>query len=77
MGIKLMNIKQLLESTKSLTASEKALLAHCLISSLESVEDEGVEEAWGQLAEKRFRELESGKVKGVSWSQIKTEVKGL
>lgn len=72
-----MNIKQLLESTKTLTASEKALLAHCLILSLESVEDEGVEEAWAQLAEQRFRELESGDVQGVSWDQIKTDVKGL
>ena len=72
-----MNIKQVLEGAKNLTASEKALLAHCLISSLESVEDEGVEDAWGQLAEKRFKELESGKVQGVSWSQIKSEIKGL
>lgn len=72
-----MNIKQLLESTKRLTASEKALLAHCLISSLENMEDERVEEAWGQLAEQRFGELESDNVQGVSWSQIKTDVKGL
>ena len=71
-----MNIKQALESTKSLTASEKALLAHCLISSLDSIQEEGVEEAWGQLAEKRFTDLESGKVQGISWNEIKKEVRG-
>lgn len=71
-----MNIKQAIESTKNLSANEKALLAHCLISSLDCVQDEGVEEAWGQLAKKRFEELESGKVQGVSWGEIKNELRG-
>ncbi len=52
------------------------MLAHCLISSLDGVQDEGVEEAWGQLAEKRFSELASGQVKGLSWDEIKKDIKG-
>ncbi|WP_250655748.1 addiction module protein [Alkalimarinus coralli] len=71
-----MSIKQVLESTKHLNSSERAMLAHCLISSLDSTQDQGVEEAWGKLAEKRFQQLESGEVKGVSWSEIKKDTRG-
>ncbi len=71
-----MSIKQVLESAKELTNSEKAMLAHCLISSLDSVQEEGVEEAWGKLAEKRFKELENGEIDGVSWDQLKSEIRG-
>lgn len=71
-----MSIKQVLESAKALTNSEKAMLAHCLISSLDAAQDDGVEDAWGRLAEKRLSELESGKVSGISWDQLKSEIKG-
>ena len=68
-------LNQVLENIKELTADERALVAHCLIASLETKQDEGVEEAWIKLAEKRFAELESGAVKGVSWQEIKAQVK--
>lgn len=68
--------KQLIENIKELSPGERALLAHCLISSLESEQDVGVDEAWKALAEKRALELETGAVKGVSWEEIKNEVKG-
>ena len=68
--------KQLIENIRELSPGERALLAHCLISSLESEQDEGVDEAWKVLAEKRALELETGAVKGVSWEEIKNEVKG-
>lgn len=71
-----MSIKQVLESTKHLNSSERAMLAHCLISSLDSTQDQDVEETWGKLAEKRFQQLESGEVKGVSWGEIKKETRG-
>ena len=67
--------KQTIENIKELSAAEKALMAHCLISSLESQQDEGVDEEWAHLAKKRYLELESGAVKGISWEQIKHEVK--
>ncbi len=70
------NIKQVIEDIKKLSADERALIAHCLISSLETKQDENVEEAWAELAEKRFAELSSGKVKSVSWEDIKAKVKG-
>ena len=67
--------KQTIENIKELSADEKALIAHCLISSLESKQDEKVDEAWIKLAETRYMELESGAVKAVSWEEIKNIVK--
>ena len=69
-------MKQVIENIKELSADEKALVAHCLISSLEAKQDDDVEEAWAELAEKRFSELSSGDVKGVSWEDIKKDIKG-
>ncbi len=69
-------MKQVIEEIKDLTAQERALVAHCLISALENKQDDGVEEAWGELAEKRYKELESGAVQGVTWDEVKKEVKG-
>ena len=49
-------------------------MVHCLISSLESKQDDGVDDAWAELAETRLLELESGEVQGVSWEAIKQQV---
>ncbi len=68
--------KEVIESIKALSADERALVAHCLISSLESKQDDGADDAWAELAEKRYQELESGAVKGISWEKIKSEVTG-
>ncbi len=68
--------KQVIENISDLTSDEKALVAHCLISSLEAKHDDSVDEAWGELAQKRLMELESGTVNGVSWNNIKNKVKG-
>ena len=68
--------KQVIENISDLTSDEKALVAHCLISSLEAKHDNSVDEAWGELAQKRLMELESGTVNGVSWNNIKNKVKG-
>lgn len=71
-----MNVKQAIESTKNLSAKEKAMLAHCLIFSLETRQDDGVDQSWAELAQKRFTELVSGEVEAVSWKDIRKEVKG-
>jgi len=76
MGKVAMNINQVLENAQQLSVKERALIAHCLISSLETKQDEGVDQAWAELAELRFQELVSGKVESVSWNDIKKEVKG-
>lgn len=66
--------KLAIENIRELSTSEKALMAHCLISSLESKQDEGVDEAWAKLAEKRYHDLESGAVNGLSWEEMKRAV---
>lgn len=66
---------QVIQNIGELSSDEKALVAHCLISSLESKHDDNVDKAWSELAQKRFIELESGAVKGVSWEHIKKQVK--
>jgi putative addiction module component (TIGR02574 family) len=69
-------LKQVIENLKKLSTDERALVAHCLISSLETHQEEGVEDAWADLAEKRYAELVSGDVEPVSWEEVKKEVKG-
>lgn len=71
-----MDVRQIIESAKYLNAKEKAMVAHCLISSLETRHDEGVDQAWAELAQKRFEELSSGEVESVSWEDIKKKMKG-
>jgi len=71
-----MSISQVIEESKFLSPNERALVAHCLISSLETKQDEGVDQAWAELSEKRYAELISGKVKSVSWAEIKKEIEG-
>ena len=70
-----MNIKEAIESTKTLTPTEKALLAHCLISSLETVHETDVDTEWADLSEKRYSDIVSGSVETVSWDQIKKSVR--
>lgn len=69
-------LKQVIENIKKLSADERALVARFLISSLETQQEEGVEDAWADLAEKRYAELVSGEVKPVSWEEVIKEVKG-
>ena len=67
--------KQVIENIENLSSDEKALVAHCLISSLEIRHDDSVDQAWGELAQQRFSELESGEVSGVFWNEIKRKIK--
>jgi len=67
-------LKQVIENIENLSSDEKALLAHCLISSLEVKHDDSVDETWGKLAQQRFSDFESGSIQGVSWSSIKSKV---
>jgi len=72
----MMNINQVMENAKELSAKDKALVAHCLIASLESRQDTGVDEAWGELAARRFDEMVAGRVDAASWAEIKSAAKG-
>ena len=71
-----MSMQQIFKDIKHLNSREKATIAHCLIASLETRQDEDVNQAWAELAQKRFAEIASGEVKPVSWDSICKEVKG-
>jgi hypothetical protein len=67
-------LKNVLENIEHMTSSEKALAAHCLLSSLEEKPDDDVDSAWLALSEERSNELSTGEVKAVSWEQIKSQI---
>jgi hypothetical protein len=67
--------KQIIKNIGRLTSTEKAQIAHCPITSLEAKHDDAVDDAWSELAQQRFNELNSGSVEGVSWEQIKKKIK--
>ena len=70
-----MSMKQVLENAKTLSNKEKAMLAHCLIASLDQPSQDWDEQAWIDLAQNRFEDLNSGRVQPVSWKKLKSEIK--
>ncbi|TYL48545.1 addiction module protein [Marinomonas sp. IMCC 4694] len=67
-------LKNLMDSIDKMSTKEKALAAHCLLSSMDGLADDDVEQEWLSLAEKRSNELESGKVSPTTWGQIKQKL---
>ena len=70
------NVRQVIEEAKYLSTQDLTLVAHCLITSLEATQEEAVDQAWAELAERRYTELISGEVKPVYREDIKKQVKG-
>lgn len=68
-------LEKVIEEAKALSANDRALLAHCLISSLDKTQDDNVDAAWTLLAEQRLAELESGEMQGITWDDIKNKLK--
>ncbi len=68
-------VSKVIEDVKSLSAKERAFLAHCLISSLDTVQDESVDNEGSKLAKNRYEELKTGLVNSISWDEIKKEVR--
>lgn len=69
------NIERILKDAIALCAEDRAMVAHCLIASLESEQESEAGEAWGQLVERRFADFEAGKTKAISWQQMKENIK--
>lgn len=72
-----MSIKSdfILNEALSMSPSERAKMAHCLIHSLDDPSHENVDADWIQLAEKRLKELESSSVEPISWDEIKLKIR--
>ena len=62
---------RLLEEALKLSPEARAALAASLLESLDEEIDEGAEAAWAEEIAKRVRELDSGSVAAVPWSEAR------
>jgi putative addiction module component (TIGR02574 family) len=62
---------KLLEQALSLSVEEQEALADSLISNLGGKVEEGVQEAWESEIIKRLADLDSGKAKTTSWTEVR------
>ena len=58
-------VKDIEADIRSLNSEEKIQLLRALIADLDAPADPNVERAWLETAQRRYRELMEGKVKGV------------
>ena len=68
-------VEFLLNEALSMSPTEKAMIVHCLISSMDEPTEENVDKEWLKLAEKRLSELENNEVTPVSWNDLKQKVR--
>lgn len=64
----------LLQKALSLSDKERAELVSSLIDSLDSIADEGAENAWDQEIARRIQDLDSGKAKTVRWEEVRERI---
>ena len=63
-------IEKIEAEIRSLSAAEKVELLRSLIAELDAPADRDVERQWLEEAQSRYRELESGKVKGIPGERV-------
>jgi putative addiction module component (TIGR02574 family) len=66
-----MEARELLKQALTLPDEERAELAASLIDSLDTTVDNNVEAAWQEEIARRLDEMESGKVKGIPWEEVR------
>lgn len=67
---------KLLEEALKLSPEVRAALAASLLESLDEEVDEGVEAVWADEIAKRIREMDSGAVTPVPWSEARRLILG-
>jgi len=67
---------KLLAEALKLSPEARAALATSLLESLDEAVDEGAEAAWAEEIGKRIRELDSGAVAPVPWSEARRMILG-
>jgi putative addiction module component (TIGR02574 family) len=70
------DLKKLLEEVLGLPMEARAALAGSLIESLDESVDEDAEEKWAHELERRVREIDSGVVETVPWSEARRTILG-
>jgi putative addiction module component (TIGR02574 family) len=66
-------VRDLYEQASELPQQERAELAGLLLESLEEPEA-GVEEAWAAEIERRMTDYRAGRVKTVSWQEVRARL---
>ncbi len=64
----------LLKRALALPAEARAALAGRLLDSLDNTVDESAEEEWNKEIARRIHELDSGKVKPISWAEARRQI---
>ena len=67
--------ERMIDEIEELSQEEKALVAHRLLESLDTQQDQGAEQAWKDLSDQRLQSINSGNVKGISWDEVKQQIK--
>jgi putative addiction module component (TIGR02574 family) len=68
---------ELLEKALALPENDRAELAGNLISSLDTTIDQDADAAWQQEVARRLQEVQSGKVKTLSWEEVQQKGRSL
>jgi putative addiction module component (TIGR02574 family) len=63
--------QELLKKALALPDKERADLAGSLIESLDDTVDENAEAAWQEEIVRRLEDVQSGKVKTISWDEVR------
>lgn len=67
--------EQVLVEALRLRVRARADIAGKLLDSLDGRAERGVEEAWADEIERRIRDVDSGRVKLVPWSEVRRELR--
>lgn len=66
--------RKVLEDALHLDEAERASVAGALIESLHPDVEQGAEEAWERVIERRVRELEAGTAETIPWSEVRARL---
>lgn len=71
------DISELLKKALALPPEARAALAGSLLESLDETLDASAEEEWNREIARRIRELDSGKVKPIPWSEARRQISAI
>jgi putative addiction module component (TIGR02574 family) len=69
------SIRDLYEKASELPPDQRAELAGLLLESLEDRrDDDGIEEAWAREIERRMADYRAGRIKTISWQEVRAQL---
>jgi len=70
------NIELVLSDALALPNGDRIELVEAILASLQPGDRPPFDESWREVILRRSAELESGKVRGVPWSEVKSRARG-